>query len=133
MPQIYEGPFFREERDLINAFAQVLGHYLERHQNESRLREANSRLIEGQLALETKNTTLNRIIEQIDSDKKDTYFHIQSNIDRLLLPTITKIENLASETQKPFFSILRSTIDAQKMSMCFVMYRNTCALLRPID
>lgn len=111
MPQLYEGPFLSEERDLIDAVAQILGQYIERHQNESRLRESHTRLIEGQLALETKNDALSEVIEHVDREKKDTGFQIQSNIDRLVVPLVAKLEANANEAQKPFFSILRSTLN----------------------
>lgn len=110
MPPLYEGPFLLEERNLIDAMAQILGQYLERCQNESRLRESHTRLIEGQLALETKNDALSEVIEHVNREKKDTGFQIQSNIDRLVIPLLAKLETNASETQMHFLSMLRSTL-----------------------
>jgi PAS domain S-box-containing protein len=38
-PEIYEGPFFKEERDLIDALARVMGEFIERKQAEEALRD----------------------------------------------------------------------------------------------
>ncbi|MCP4337776.1 MAG: PAS domain S-box protein [Desulfobulbaceae bacterium] len=42
-PEVYEGPFLREERALINAIAERLGHIIERKQAEAALLESEAR------------------------------------------------------------------------------------------
>jgi len=43
-PQFYEGPFLKEERDLIDAIADHLGHIIERKQTEKIKRESEEKL-----------------------------------------------------------------------------------------
>ncbi len=61
-PEIDEGPFLKEERDLINAIAERLGHIIEKKQAEEALQKAHNEL---EQRVEERSEALKRTHEQL--------------------------------------------------------------------
>jgi PAS domain S-box-containing protein len=72
-PEIYEGPFFKEERDLVNALARVVGEFTERKRAEKALREREESYRE-------LTNSITDIFFAMDEDLRYTYWNKASEI-----------------------------------------------------
>ena len=90
-PKIYEGPFLKEERSLINTIAERLGDIIKCKLLENALKDSEFKLKEHKKLLENKNIALMEVISHIEIEKDKLKENIFANIDNLLLPIITKI------------------------------------------
>lgn len=126
--ELFDGPFLKEERELLDSIALSLGQYIASKQSESMLSETNVCLIEGQLALENKNTALTELIQHVEMEKKDTGMQIQNNINRLVVPIISKLGVNASEVHKSYLSMLQSTLNEITSPFVSKLERNWSSL-----
>ncbi len=83
----------------------------ERKRAEEAIREANERLIAEQDALKEKNIALREVLNQIDNGKKQIGRQIQSNIDRIVMPILSKLETRVGPDQKDYITLLRSSLE----------------------
>jgi DNA-binding NarL/FixJ family response regulator len=100
MPEVDEGPFLREERELITAVAERAGKIVERVQIQRQL-EAD------RAALQESNTALRRVLAQIDEEKNDFRHSISANVDMILEPILRAMEGELPVSQKGHVSLLR--------------------------
>lgn len=119
MPAKFEGPFVREERELIDELARMIGGYVERKRAEQALQEAHDKLekrveertaelaaINEQLrmeqeALERKNVALREVLDQIDAEKSSLKRQIAINIEQSILPMLRRLKEMThSSTRK---------------------------------
>ena len=84
-PEIDEGPFLHEERMLINAIAERLGRVIDRILTQQQLS------VERQ-SLHNMNITLREVLSRIESEKNEISSRIQLNVDKVIMPTLTAIE-----------------------------------------
>ncbi|MCP4180117.1 MAG: LuxR family transcriptional regulator [bacterium] len=92
MPDIYEGPFLKEERNLINNLCERLGRMIHRHALADELKKSGELLQVQKNILEQKNIALNELLFQIERGKKEAEENIKSNIETLLLPVLEKMK-----------------------------------------
>ena len=83
----------------------------ERKRAEEALREANERLIAEQDALKEKNIALREVLNQIDNEKKEIGRHVRSNVDRIVMPILSKLETRVGPDQKDYITLLRSSLE----------------------
>ncbi|MCK4632289.1 MAG: GAF domain-containing protein [candidate division Zixibacteria bacterium] len=88
----FEGSFHLEERNLIDTLASQIGGFVERKQTEEELVQANDMLDSEREALREKNITLKQLLDQIESEKKQIGRQMQSNVNRIILPLLRKLE-----------------------------------------
>ncbi len=88
----YEGPFLREERDLVDAVAKQLSKIIERKSIDNTLKKSRQELWKQKLSLERKNIALREVIEQIGIEKNGIKHEITSNVYEILLPLMEKIK-----------------------------------------
>jgi len=83
-PRSYEGPFMKEERNLIDAIAERLGGIIER-------KTAVIVLQKQKKDLEQKNIALSEILGQIEIEKKQLKDNVILNVEEFVLPIIEKL------------------------------------------
>ncbi len=125
MPSLDEGPFLKEERDLIDAIAERTGKIVERFQVERQLEVERS-------ALQESNIALRGVMAQIEEEKKEIHDSIIANVDKILMPVLRALEGEIPVQQKKYVAILRKHIEnltspfANRLSKAF-------ATLTPIE
>jgi len=83
-PRSYEGPFMKEERNLIDAIAERLEGIIER-------KTAVIVLQKQKKDLEQKNIALSEILGQIEIEKKQLKDNVILNVEEFVLPIIEKL------------------------------------------
>lgn len=104
MPSLDEGPFLKEERDLINAIAERTGKIVERIQAERQLEVERA-------ALQESNIALRRVLAQIDEEKREIHDSIMANVDKILMPVLRALEGEIPGQQKTYVALLRKHLD----------------------
>ncbi len=133
MPELDEGPFLKEERDLINAIAKRTSKIVERIQIECQLEVERT-------ALRESNTAFRRVLGQIDEEKKEIHDSIMANVDNILIPVLHALEGEIPVQQKKYTALLRKHLDnlispfVNKLSKSFSMLTpieiEVCDLIR---
>ncbi len=125
MPELDEGPFLKEERDLIDAIAERAGKIVERIQIERQLEVERA-------ALQESNSALRKVLAQFDEDKKEIHDSIMANVDKILMPVLRALEGELPAQQKKYVALLQKHLDnltspfANRLSKAF-------ATLTPIE
>ena len=78
---------------------------------EEELRTANTKLEVEQIALHEKNVALREVMSQIDNEKKLLQRQLQTNIDRILTPIITKLQKRSSRKNDHYLTLLNTCIN----------------------
>lgn len=117
-PELAEGPFLREERDLIDAIAERVGKMVEQFQVEQQSKVDRS-------ALKEANTALKQVLAQIEEDKARVYEAIHANVEKILMPTLRALGSEIPTQQKGYVTLLQNQLNeltspfVNKMSRCF--------------
>ncbi len=104
MPKIYEGPFLKEERMLINALSGKISRFIE-HAN------AKSQIEIEKSTLDNMNITLREVLVRVQSEKKDIGDSIHSNYNKVILPIIHVLESDMQPKQGQYMSLLKSSLE----------------------
>jgi len=105
-----EGPFMKEERALIDAITERLGRYIERKSAKDELNLINEKLTIEQKALKEKNITLKEVLNQIEKEKQQIAIQTQSNVDRVVIPILNKLEEKLQSENKTYLTLLRNSL-----------------------
>lgn len=117
-PSLNEGPFLREERDLIDAIAERIGKMVEQFQVEQQLQADRS-------ALKEANAALKRVLTQIEDEKAEIYEAVHANVEKILTPTLRALASELPSQQKGYVTLLQSQLNelvspfANKISRAF--------------
>jgi DNA-binding CsgD family transcriptional regulator len=109
-PALYEGPFLREERSLLNAIAERLGRTSEQKQAEKALLKSEKKLTEQNQLLKEKNIALREVMNQIISEKKNLEERVLDNVDELLLPLLKRLQNKGSNIETEYFKVFEDNL-----------------------
>ena len=109
-PPLYEGPFLKEERSLLNAIAERLGRTSEQKQAEGALHKSEKKLKEQNQLLKEKNIALREVMNQIISEKKHMEERVLDNVDTLLLPLLNKLQNKGSNIEAEYFRVFEDNL-----------------------
>jgi DNA-binding CsgD family transcriptional regulator len=109
-PALYEGPFLREERTLIDAVAENIGAVAMRLSAEQKLQETNKQLMVEREALREANATLKTILSRIEEEKLKIHKDIQSNVQKVLLPIIYALQTEIPKPQRKYAELLRDNL-----------------------
>jgi len=109
-PALYEGPFLREERTLIDAVAENIGAVAMRLSAERKLQETNKQLTVEREALREANATLKTILSRIEEEKLKIHKDIQSNVQKVLLPIIYALQTEIPKPQRKYVELLRDNL-----------------------
>jgi DNA-binding CsgD family transcriptional regulator len=109
-PALYEGPFLREERTLIDAVAENIGAVAMRLSAEQKLQETNKQLMVEREALREANATLKTILSRIEEEKLKIHKDIHSNVQKVLLPIIYALQTEIPKPQRKYAELLRDNL-----------------------
>ena len=82
----------------------------ENRQIAEALSSANEKLAAEQDTLTKKNIALKEVLAQIDHEKRQTATQIQSNVDRIVMPLLKKLETRASSAQAVYVSLIQASL-----------------------
>jgi len=108
-PESYEGPFLKEERSLLNAIAERLGHTIERKWSEEALRKREKELVAQSRHLEEVNTALKVLLKQREDDKRGLEENLSSNVKQLVIPHLQRLKKSRLDANQ---RILVSTLES---------------------
>ena len=108
-PEFDEGPFLKEERNLINNLCEWLGRIYERYQSESELRKSRNLLEIQKSDLERKNVALQELLLQLEIERSKMQSQIHANVETILKPIITEMR-LHTDASS-FVEVLASSLD----------------------
>ncbi len=81
-----------------------------RKQMETALDEAYNKLSVKKHALEESNNALKTILDRIETEKKENMLHVQSNINRIIMPILKKVENISNKNQSEYLTLLKENL-----------------------
>ena len=125
MPTLAEGPFLKEERDLLDATAERLGRTVERFQVEQQLKIDRSSLQEA-------NTALRKVLAEIEQEKTKTHESISANVEKILMPVLQALESEIPEQQKKYVALLKKNL-ADFVSPFALNVSKACGKLTPVE
>ena len=104
-----EGPFLQEERNLLNAVAERLGHVIERMTAEEELRKREKDLALMNQELQEVNTALRVLLRKREEDRSELEERIARNIKQRILPYLEKLQTRGLDgSQKELMHILET-------------------------
>jgi DNA-binding CsgD family transcriptional regulator len=104
MPKIYEGPFLKEERMLIDALSERISRFAERINAQDQLEMEKT-------ALNNMNITLREVLARVQNEKREIGDSIYANYNKVILPLIHAIETDSQSKQKRHISLLKSNLE----------------------
>lgn len=93
MPQADEGPFLKEERQLLDAVAEQVGKIVEFIRTQHQLQAEREALGEANIALRT-------LMARVEDEKREIRDSVTDNIDTIVTPLLEALENDVSLQQK---------------------------------
>lgn len=109
-PALYEGPFLREERTLLDAVAEQIGAVAMRLAAEQELQEINKQLIVERQSLREANAALKVVLTRIEEEKTKIHRDIQANVEKVLMPILYALLIEVPEVQKKYVELLRDNL-----------------------
>lgn len=114
-----EGPFLKGERLLIDAVAERIGRVVERIRAQEQLRVERS-------ALAQSNIAMRQVMARVQEEKMEVAGAVQSNVDKIVMPILHALEEVALPQQKGYLSLLQRNLQeiaspfANKISRAFM-------------
>lgn len=109
-PALYEGPFLREERALLDAVAENIGAVAMRLSSEQKLQETNKQLTVEREALREANAALRAVLTRIEEEKLKIHKDIQANVEKVLMPIIYALLTEVPKPQRKYVELLRDNL-----------------------
>jgi len=110
-PPLYEGPFLREERILLEAVAEHIAAMAKRILAEQELQETNRQLNVERKALQEANIALRTVLSRIEEEKRDIQRDIQSNVEKVLMPIVYALVMEVPRPQRRYVELLRDNLE----------------------
>ena len=110
-PPLYEGPFLREERILLEAVAEHIAAMAKRISAEQELQETNRQLRVERQALQEANTALRSVLARIEEEKRDIKRQIQGNVEKVLMPMVYALAMEVPKGQRRYVELLRDNLE----------------------
>jgi DNA-binding CsgD family transcriptional regulator len=110
-PPLYEGPFLREERILLDAVAEHIAAMAKRILAERELQETNRQLRVEREALQEANTALRAVLSRIEEEKRDIQRQVQANVEKVLMPMIYALAMEVPKSQRRYVELLRDNLE----------------------
>ncbi len=109
-PALYEGPFLREERTLLDAVAENISAVAMRLSAERKLQETNKQLTVERESLREANAALRSVLARIEEEKLKIHKDIQANVQKVLMPIIFALLTEAPQPQRKYVELLRDNL-----------------------
>ena len=110
-PTADEGPFLKEERDLLEEIAQRIGELAVRVMAEQELQENNRQLLIERKALQEANAALRVVLSNIENEKKQIYENMQLNIDKVIMPILHALTPAVTSNKLKYIDILKTNLE----------------------
>ncbi len=110
-PPLYEGPFLREERILLEAVSEHIAAMAKRILAEEELQETNRQLTVERKALQEANIALRTVLSRIEEEKRDIQRDIQSNVEKVLMPIVYALAMEVPKPQRRYVELLRDNLE----------------------
>lgn len=110
-PTADEGPFLKEERDLLEEIAQRIGELAVRVMAEQELQENNRQLLIERKALQEANAALRVVLSNIENEKKRIYENMQLNIDKVIMPILHALTPVVTNNKLKYIEILKTNLE----------------------
>jgi len=112
MPEYDEGPFLKEERNLLNAIAEHLGRIIERKKVDEQIMKMQKELEKKVNTLHETNTALQVILNHQNKEKKNFEYEIVAKLKTLVFPYLKKMSiGLTDEVQKNYAKIIEKNLN----------------------
>jgi hypothetical protein len=108
---IYEGPFLREERVLLEAVAEHIAAMAKRILVEQELQDTNRQLTVERKALQEANIALRTVLSRIEEEKRDIQRDIESNVEKVLMPIVYALAMELPKPQRRYVELLRDNLE----------------------
>ncbi|MBD3170546.1 MAG: PAS domain S-box protein [candidate division Zixibacteria bacterium] len=99
-----------DESGKTSEWVSVVRDITESKNAEMQLKEYNEMLETERVALREKNTALKEILNQIEDEKIQIAQNLQSNVDRVIMPLLRKLEDRIGQTEKEYLFLLRESL-----------------------
>ena len=103
-PHLDEGPFLKEERQLIDAVSNRIAKAAERINTQRQLQVKRQ-------ALEDANVALHDSLVQSQRDKKMFGVSIQAKVDKIITPILYALQKEITSSQQEYFDLLKKNLD----------------------
>ncbi|MDD5722798.1 MAG: helix-turn-helix transcriptional regulator [Syntrophales bacterium] len=110
-PRADNGPFFKEERSLLEGIAQRIGEIALRIVAEQELQENNRQLLLERKALQEANAALRVVLANIEDEKKRIYEKFHLNIEKVVMPIIHALKPSIAKNKQKYLDILTTNLE----------------------
>ena len=112
MPECNEGPFLKEERNLLNAIAEHLGQIIERKKADEHIMEIQNELKTKAASLNEMNTALQVLLKHQDKEKKNMEYEIMAKLKTLIFPYLKKLFiGVSDDINKNYVKIIEKNLN----------------------
>ena len=112
MPEYDEGPFLKEERNLLNAISERLGRIIERKKSDEHIMEMQKELKKKAESLNEMNTALQVLLKHQDKEKKNMEREIMAKLKTLVFPYLKKLYlDFTDDVQKNYALIIEKNLN----------------------
>jgi DNA-binding CsgD family transcriptional regulator len=110
-PDSDEGPFLKEERNLLNVIAERLGNIVAQKNAEQKINQIQQELVVKAQRLEESNTALKVLLEHQDTERQKTETDILQKLKVLVLPFLEKMKTATTDdSQIVYINIIERNI-----------------------
>jgi DNA-binding NarL/FixJ family response regulator len=110
-PEKDEGPFLREERNLLDEIADRLGRVIEKMKAEEELRAREKDLALMNQELQEVNTALRVLLRKREEDRSEFEDRVAKNIKQRILPYLERLKTrIPEESRKELVNILETNL-----------------------
>lgn len=111
MPTADEGPFLKEERNLLEEVAQRINEIALRILAEKELKDYNTQLTLERKALQEANAVLRSVLSNIEDEKRQIYENVQLSIDNVIMPILHALTPAVEKDKQKYIEILRTNLE----------------------
>lgn len=109
-PHADEGPFLKEERNLLEGVAQRIGEIAIKFIAEQELQENNKQLLIERKALQEVNAALRVVLSNIEDEKKRIYENMQLNIEKIIMPILHTLSSVVPKNKLKYVDLLKTNL-----------------------
>lgn len=110
-PDSDEGPFLKEERNLLNLIAERLGNIVAQKQADKKLIQMQMELEIKACRLEESNSALTFLLEHQESERRKLEAHIYHRLKVLVVPYLEKLKvSLRDENQEMYIKVIERNL-----------------------
>ena len=131
-PTADEGPFLKEERDLLEAVAQRISEIAVRLMAVQDLRDNHEVLLLERKALQEANAAIRVVLSHIEGEKKQIYENMQVHIDKVIMPILNALAPAIAQNKRQYIEILKSNLE-EITSPYTSRILNQCRTLTPVE